>query len=341
MYLPVDRRVSAVRALALRSSGDTRRRQARLAGLSGVILSGLSTRVRAWRAELDGRTAVGGFHNWLADYIDEPYRVSLVLVGPRRANRKPVVFITDSRDVLIAVVKLGYNDVTRALVQYEASALAAASSALAEHAYTPSLLGAGHIGGLEALVMQPLPPMSACREVGRDELVAIVRAVSAAGQVPRRELSSVLGHLRMRPLADLVHGIDEAMAQAPVGAVHGDFHSGNVGVASDGRPVVWDWERWTDGVPLGFDLLHYNLQSWVAREGVDPRVAAERLIDNAADLLAPLDVCPALAPAVACDYLVRLAARYINDRQDQAGSRLGKVEEWLFPVLRSHRKAGL
>lgn len=337
MFLPVERRMAAVRTLARRFGGRSLRRRVETAALSGAILSGASPHLPLWRTELACGRASDGFHEWLSGVIGEPYRVSLVFVGPKRANRKPVVFVTDLDDELIAVVKLGFNEVTRPLVRYEASALASVASALAGHAHIPLLIGAGRIGDLEAMVMHPLPSFSEGRQVGRDELVAVVRAISASGERPRSGLSSVLGHPRMRPLADVVPMIDRATEHAAAGAVHGDFHSGNIGVAGDGRPVVWDWERWADGIPLGFDLLHYKLQFWIAREGVERSAAAKRLIETAPDLLAPLGISPALAPAVACDYLVRLAARYIGDAQDQAGSRLGDVENWLFPVvLRAH-----
>lgn len=333
MFLPVEHRIAAMRTLAHRFGGRSLRRRVETATLSVAILSGISSHLPVWRTELAGPSADNMFHKWLSGVIDKPYRVSLVFVGPKRANRKPVVFIVDLNNELIAVVKLGYNEVTRPLVRYEASALAGVESALAGHAHVPSLLGQGRIGDLEAMAMHPLPSLNERRGAGHDELVAIVRAISASGSLPRLELSSVMGHPRMRPLAGIVPIIDESIARAPVGAVHGDFHTGNIGVAHDGRPAVWDWERWADGLPLGFDLLHYNLQFWIAREDAERTTAADRLIKTAPEILAPLGVNPALASDVARDYLVRLAARYIGDAQDKAGSKLGDVEKWLFPVI--------
>lgn len=340
VFVPADSRRSAARALTRRYGGRSLRGWIRAGVLSVAILSGLGPRLPPWRTRLAGDSSGHNIHTWLAEVIGEPYRVSLVFVGPKRANRKPVVFVTDPNDELIAVVKIGYNEVTRPLVRYEATALASVGAALAGCAHTPSLLGAGRIDNLEAMAMRPLPPLVEGRQPTQEELVSIVREISASGGQPRRPLSSVLGHVRMEPLIQAVAAIDEALVAAPVGSIHGDFHPGNVGFAKDGRAVVWDWERWGDGIPRGFDLLHYNLQSWITRDGVEPEVAARRLIATACDLLGPLDIEADLAADVARDYLVRLAARYVADSQDRAGSRLGRVEEWLFPAVRDTRLDG-
>lgn len=333
VFLPVDRRISAVRVLARRFGGRSLRRRVETVAVSGAILLGVSTYLPLWRTKLDDSDAFSGLHGWLSETIYEPYRVSLVVIGPRRANRKPVAFIVDAHNELIAVAKFGYNEVTRPLVRHEARALARVASSLVGHVHVPSLIGASRIGDIEVMAMRQLPPLEGKRQVSCAELVSVVRAISASGGPPRSELSSLLGHPRMRPLADMASMIDEASTKAPVGAIHGDFHTGNIGIAQDQRPVVWDWERWSDGVPIGFDLLHYNLQYWIAHEGITPQAAADRLIDTAPSLLAPLQVSPSVATDVARDCLIRLAARYVGDAQDKAGSKLGHVEKWLFPAV--------
>jgi hypothetical protein len=95
---------------------------------------------------------------------------------------------------------------------------------------------------------------------------------------------------------------------------------------------VWDWERFETGVPLGFDLLHHDLQESITLLDADPRVAATRLLRGAAATLAPLDV-GAGAESVARLYLVTLACRYLVDGQADAGAALGQVDQWLLPAL--------
>lgn len=333
LFVPVSNRRSAAQALAQRYGGGSLRQRAKAAALATAVRSGLSARLPLWRADLPRQHSTSEFHAWLSALIGAPYRVSLVFVGPRRANRKPVVFVTDLHDRLIAVVKVGYNEVTAPLVRYEATALASVADALAEHAHTPSLLGAARIGTLEAMAMRPLPAIDGNRAVKEEGLVVLVRNISDSGDQPRDDLSSLLEHTRMQTLASVATAIDEALADTPVGAIHGDFHRGNLGVAQDGRPVVWDWERWADGIPRGFDLLHYTLQTWVHGDGAEPEAAARRLINTASELLAPLEIRADAAADVARDYLIRLAARYVGDAQDKAGSKLGLVEKWLFPAV--------
>jgi hypothetical protein len=103
-------------------------------------------------------------------------------------------------------------------------------------------------------------------------------------------------------------------------------------MANTGRGLlVWDWERFTQGVPLGFDALHYWLQLDAAKH--DPRLAAGRCLDRAPRQLAPFGVPARQAQLTAVLYLADLATRYIADRQAQAGARLGETGSWLIPAI--------
>ena len=57
--------------------------------------------------------------------------------------------------------------------------------------------------------------------------------------------------------------------------------------------LVWDWERFARGVPLGFDALHYALQRRHPAEPVDAAAAVEAPSRRAAELLLPFGVRPA------------------------------------------------
>jgi hypothetical protein len=115
------------------------------------------------------------------------------------------------------------------------------------------------------------------------------------------------------------------------GAWHGDWAPWNMAVLSD-TLLLWDWERFTLGVPMGFDALHHELQR---RIQVDPDAAGavERTVTRAPVLLAPFDVPAEVAELTALLYLVDLATRYLADRQAEAGARLGVLGTWLLPVL--------
>jgi hypothetical protein len=101
--------------------------------------------------------------------------------------------------------------------------------------------------------------------------------------------------------------------------------------------LLWDWERFASGVPAGFDALHYRLQSDVVSAHADPAPAATALVERAPELLAPLGVGPAAARLTALLYLAELSARYLADRQAEAGARLGDPGRWLIPALTAGR----
>ena len=137
---------------------------------------------------------------------------------------------------------------------------------------------------------------------------------------------------RGRPFLRHVAAASEQVPQLRLGAWHGDLNPGNLAVTGAGA-VVWDWERYEDGVPLGFDLLHHRLMSSITVRGEPAAGAARRLLDASPSLLhgrAP-DASSALVTARL--YLITIGARFLEDRQDVAGADLGRVEDWLLAVL--------
>jgi hypothetical protein len=97
--------------------------------------------------------------------------------------------------------------------------------------------------------------------------------------------------------------------------------------------LVWDWERFATGVPVGFDALHYWLQAAVVSSRCDPAAAAADCVARAPALLRPFGIDPDAARLTALLYLCELSTRYLVDRQAQAGARLGAPGRWLIPAL--------
>jgi hypothetical protein len=116
------------------------------------------------------------------------------------------------------------------------------------------------------------------------------------------------------------------------GAWHGDWSPWNMASTASGL-LVWDWERFASGVPLGFDALHYWLQSEVGPQHRDPLAAATDCFEHAAALLAPFGIDPARARLTAALYVADVASRYLVDRQAAAGAPLGAPGTWLIPAL--------
>ncbi|MET8157247.1 hypothetical protein ABZT47_12795 [Sphaerisporangium sp. NPDC005289] len=110
-------------------------------------------------------------------------------------------------------------------------------------------------------------------------------------------------------------------------AWHGDFSPWNMALSPDGRLAVWDWERFTTGVPLGFDALHHFFQRALRR--MPPRLAAEACVAGAVRTLAPYGPSAGAARWTAVQYLITLADRHEGDGHQP----LGPPAAWLNPAL--------
>ncbi|NUP81034.1 MAG: hypothetical protein HOV96_26155, partial [Nonomuraea sp.] len=101
----------------------------------------------------------------------------------------------------------------------------------------------------------------------------------------------------------------------------------NISPSSDGRLLVWDWERYETGVPYGFDAVHHFFQRALRR--MRPAQAARACVARAARELAPLGLSAATARQTAMRYLIALADRHAADGH----CPLGPPESWLNPAV--------
>jgi hypothetical protein len=97
--------------------------------------------------------------------------------------------------------------------------------------------------------------------------------------------------------------------------------------------LVWDWERFTRGVPLGFDALHHWLHTEVEARRREPLAAACDCLERAPELIGPFGIGRAEARLTATLYLADLATRYLADRQAKAGAQRGAPGTWLIPAI--------
>jgi hypothetical protein len=132
----------------------------------------------------------------------------------------------------------------------------------------------------------------------------------------------------------VVDKVAEASEKNPLtwGCWHGDWTPWNC-AATPGAILVWDWERYATGVPLGFDVLHHHLQSSLAGVPRPGPAQAAGTVQSAPALLASFGLDAVTARLSAKLYLVEIATRYLTDDQAAAGGRLGRVAEWLLPAL--------
>jgi hypothetical protein len=139
--------------------------------------------------------------------------------------------------------------------------------------------------------------------------------------------------------AELGAAVDRvAAAGRPLstGAWHGDWTPWNTAFLPEaGTVLIWDWERYAAGVPIGFDALHHHLQAGLAAargRPLTPAIAAAT-VDAAPELLAPFGTPGSSAVDTALLYLAEIATRYLADNQAAAGGAVGRVGEWLLPAL--------
>ncbi|HYN97179.1 MAG TPA: hypothetical protein VES42_25350, partial [Pilimelia sp.] len=298
----------------------------------------------------------GPLEGHLARVLGEPALLSVHL-GPARANRKPVLQLLGPRGEALGYAKLGINALTRELVDAEAAALAQLATLPLGPVSVPQVLHHGRWQGHALLVQSPLPvrlPRAAPPAAAAAEQVAMlavarylgIRRQRYAGSGYAARLRAAVAGLGDRPEAPRLRAALDAVAAADpalaFGCWHGDWNGGNSAALGDGRVLVWDWERFDADVPAGYDALHLRLQTAVAGPGTDPADAARVLLTGAAATLAPFDQPAPAADLAAVLYLIELGARYLRDRQAEAGARLGNVAAWLLPAVEEHlaRRAG-
>ncbi|TMR01689.1 hypothetical protein ETD83_14160 [Actinomadura soli] len=350
ILLPADR---AAAVAALRAYGRVESRAARLvtAGLIWSLRGGLGRAVLRQGVRVDVPDGAETVETYLSEALGRPVCAALYARPAGRANDKPVLqaLSPGASGPPVAFVKVGVNELTGRLVRAEAAALERLPRAAGAVVRAPEVLHFGSWRGLDVLALTPLPTWEPGRPVAPDTFSAALREIAGAAGTQRIRLAgspywSVLndrvaalpGEAADRLRAALAAiGEHHGDAEIVFGSWHGDFTPWNT-AGSDGGLLVWDWERFAADVPVGFDALHHRLQRAVSDPAADPARAAAECVRDAAGTLAPFGAEPPHAPhapLVARLYLAELAARYLADRQAEAGARLGDVGAWLLPAL--------
>ena len=269
-----------------------------------------------------------------------------VHIGPARANRKPVLQLIGPDGDTFGFGKLGTGPLTRQLVRAETAALASLAGSGLTKLTVPRVLHSGQWRGLEVLVQSALPVWLPRAPLSRRRLVAAMldiagccgyRTGSLAGSTYWHELRGRLAAVNDRAEGAGLAAAAELLVRRAgdivfrYGSWHGDWAPWNMANVEDAL-LIWDWERFTPGVPLGFDAVHHELQKRI-QETADAKEAVEATVRGAAELLAPFGVPVDGREVTALLYLVDLATRYLTDRQAEAGARLGVLGTWLLPVL--------
>lgn len=249
----------------------SRRQRLGQAVLSRGVRSGVLSLLPVWRvvAQDDG-TGLSSIQSYVRTHLPAAAYVG-ALLGPPRANAKPVLRIFDDNGATIAFGKVGHNDLARALVRHEHQVLQELRDGGFTHLEPPKVLHCGSWRGLEVLLLGALAssgraeaswelPASAMYEVAEHADVTTARVGESSYLRKLRDRVATLPPLS--PMHQHVEAVARRTAQTQLsfGRWHGDWAPWNMGSGADPVPV-WDWERSESDVPLGFDIVHFILQA--------------------------------------------------------------------------------
>jgi hypothetical protein len=270
-----------------------------------------------------------------------------VYISPPRAVRKPVMQLLADDGTTVAFAKLGINRFTDGLVRAEGDAISRLGTVDWTTLRVPAVVHAGNWQGHELLVQSAFARGG--DPAAHIDLVARAMDELARSASVRRErlddslyLRGVLGRIKDIPHDETAEVLRSAAAelvrcagavQLDFGRWHGDWTPWNMTIATD-RALVWDWEKFDDGVPIGFDAVHYAVQHAIVVEQLRPEAAFEQSVPLAARLLSKHGNNAAHPEIVSWLYAIEIAVRYVLDREPEAGSRAGQVSTWLPPVMR-------
>ncbi|WP_433300841.1 hypothetical protein ACQP2F_04405 [Actinoplanes sp. CA-030573] len=344
LLVPAESRKVAAAAVRRYAEPQSRAAKLKRGAVVAAVRTGASAVLLRDRVRVTGPYS-SSIDGYLSERLGRELSVS-VHIGPARANRKPVLQLIGPEGDTFGFGKLATGPLTQTLVRAETAALTALASSGLTKLTVPRVLHAGEWRGLPVLIQSALPVWLPRAPLTPRRLVAAMLDIAGCcGFTTAALASSPYWHeLRARiaavsdrpecaglgPAAELlVKHVGDATFR--FGAWHGDWAPWNMANLADAL-LVWDWERFATGVPIGFDAVHHELQRRIQTTG-DARDAVEQTVRRSGELLAPFGVPPAEREATALLYLVDLAVRYLTDRQAEAGARLGVLGTWLLPVL--------
>jgi hypothetical protein len=346
LIVPARSRLAAGAIAAHRqgSGGMADRVTARAAAL--LVRAGVADRLFRDRLRISAPTAAetDDVEIRLSELLGQAVTVGLY-VGTARVNRKPVLHAVNDDGRTLAFVKVGHTEAARNLVRNEAATLAALAERSLSTVVLPQVLAHVEWNNYDLLVLSPLhgralpprpnnAPYTAMRELAAVHGLAQTR-IGESGLVKR--LAGVPNALNTKAAdryAAALARLEAGDASVTVGAWHGDWQPFNMARVDRERIALWDWERFATDVPVGFDALHYLLQSLIHGRGVGPHIEREFLAraEAAAVRGGVLDDTAAIVVAA---YVGEIAARYLTLAEGPDGELLARRAMWSLGLLES------
>jgi len=350
LLVPANRRAAAA---AIHGYGEPGSRVAAIGAkvLPPLLSTGLISVAMRTRFRVSAPPGTATIESYLAQIAGPGITFSTHL-GAARANRKPVLQLLTIGGATVGFAKVSINPLTSDLVAAEHAALTRLSRARLTLLQLPGVLHFGQWAGLNVLVLSPLPVRNLRVALPSGRLGAAMAEVAGVDGLHRGPLagSSYLRRLRARlvtadngpdrgALASVLDSLERQVGSTELsfGCWHGDWTPWNMASTRSGL-LVWDWERFTRDVPVGFDALHCQLQSEVVagQQDMPHAIAAcTRSVSDAPRLLGQFGAGPAAARVTSILYLADIATRYLTDRQERAGQQRGAPGRWLIPAIRA------
>jgi hypothetical protein len=255
--------------------------------LSVLLRAGIAGAVCRGRLQVDVPAGAATFESYISGHLGVEVGISTHLRA-QRANSKLVLQLVTAAGTTVGFAKIGTTQLSSDLVRAEAAALTRLDDARLATLSAPQVLHAGDWGSRPVLVMSALPTHRRRGPAVAEQTTAAMLEVARLAGVERGQLvDSAYWHTLINRLTSVEASGDRTALLAALDAVaaghgeavlsygawHGDWTSWNMASSRDGL-LVWDWERFAVGPPLGFDALHYWLWSRIFPAGT---IAVQRL----------------------------------------------------------------
>ncbi len=273
----------------------------------------------------------------LARMLGEPAIVAAVGAGPPRRNRKPVMQLLRPNGSTVGFAKVGWSDLTRELVTNESRWLKAVAGRLPAEIEAPRVLLHEQVGGNDVVVTTPLivrPRFSQPEPVGDDVIVALGRCLGTEKATVRQcvERTGLIDSAAADTI-DLARLLDRhGDTELELGLWHGDFTPWNMATTSTVR-LLWDWEFAGEGRPIGFDLIHRELERVRRAAAANEQPAVEAAMRFTSEAI-PADRDQ--LEAIRCLYLAEIVARETRlAGQGWVPDSLGPLDEVATAALKA------
>jgi hypothetical protein len=298
------------------------RRQRMVQGVLGRgVSSGVLSLLPVWRLVPHADGSDSTIDGYVRRQLPEAAAVG-ALLGPPRANAKPVLRIFDDNGRTIAFGKIGHTALAGALVRHEHRVLQELAASEFRHLEPPRVLHCGTWRGLDVLLIAALAGSGRVQPSWRLPLAAMYELAEHAdvtiGAVGDSSyLRTLRDHAAALPPASSWHDHVEvvarrtALTQLSFGRWHGDWAPWNMGSGSAPVPL-WDWERSQVDVPMGFDVVHFILQAQF-KDQVGAPAAVTAVREGSAAALGRWYRDRAQVDATVLLYLCEILSRYAAD----------------------------